>query len=177
MRAIAGAGTRVDPFQPTSRGERRLPDWVIRVVLLLDQPLPVYPDGRTIAEPLADVGQFFCAAAPAGKIASARESKFVNGFKGRSAIQNRTSFPLDKLRKSELCCAIPPRWRGAHARSSRDVRRGCGGRGGSARRALSTRTAKACGPGTPTLVLSSQAILRVTGAKKPGSPGRARYKP
>ena len=38
------------------------------------------------------------------------------------------------------------------------------------------RTAKTCGPSTPTLVSSSQAIAD-DGGKKARSPGRARYKP
>src|SRR5262245_55805193 len=37
------------------------------------------------------------------------------------------------------------------------------------------RTAKSCGPGTPTLVSSFAAMIReATVAKKPGTPGRAR---
>src|SRR5215831_7541025 len=45
------------------------------------------------------------------------------------------------------------------------------------RRMLVSRTAKSCGPGAPTLALSPQrcfGILRVTVARKPGSPGRPR---
>jgi hypothetical protein len=43
------------------------------------------------------------------------------------------------------------------SRSSRHVRLGCDGREDGARRASSARTAKSCGPDTPTLVSSSQA--------------------
>ena len=39
------------------------------------------------------------------------------------------------------------------------------------------RTAKTCGPGTPTLVSSSREVTRMTVAKRPGAPGRARYNP
>src|SRR5258708_9633675 len=53
-------------------------------------------------------------------------------------------------------------------------------RTGPARRSLgesrALRTVKTCGPGTPTLVSSSQAIAD-DGGKKARSPGRARYKP
>jgi hypothetical protein len=39
------------------------------------------------------------------------------------------------------------------------------------------RTAKACGPGTPTLVSSLREVAQATVAKKPGAPGRARSNP
>src|SRR5215470_19999884 len=45
-----------------------------------------------------------------------------------------------------------------------------------ARRAMSTRTAKACGPDIPTLISSLAGPIReAMVAKKPGAPGRARY--
>ena len=47
-----------------------------------------------------------------------------------------------------------------------------------ARRATQLRTAKACGPGTPGLVLSAQAMtLRVTVTMRSRTPGRARTTP
>ena len=49
---------------------------------------------------------------------------------------------------------IPLRLQRGVSRSSRDVRRGCGGRGGIIRRTMPTRTAKPCGPGAPTQVPS-----------------------
>jgi hypothetical protein len=39
------------------------------------------------------------------------------------------------------------------------------------------RTAKSCGPDTPTLVSSLRVIPQATVAIKPGTPGRARNKP
>jgi hypothetical protein len=40
------------------------------------------------------------------------------------------------------------------------------------------RTAKACGPGLPTLRSSlAKTFGKATGAIKPGTPGRARHKP
>src|ERR1700739_675250 len=62
------------------------------------------------------------------------------------------------------------------SRSSRHVRRGCGGRDGVAalarRRTTLTRTVKACGPGLPTL-RPSRAVASdaMTGAIKPGPRG------
>ena len=45
------------------------------------------------------------------------------------------------------------------------------------RRTISTRTAKSCGPDTPTLVSSSQGDLAGDGGKKARSPGRVRRTP
>ena len=39
------------------------------------------------------------------------------------------------------------------------------------------RTAKSCGPDTPTLVSDWRVFLPTTVANKPGTPGRARRKP
>ena len=39
------------------------------------------------------------------------------------------------------------------------------------------RTAKSCGPDTPTLVSDRRSNLPTTVANKPGTPGRARRKP
>ena len=63
------------------------------------------------------------------------------------------------------------------SRSSRTLEAGCGGRAGCGRRPRLERTAKSCGPGTPTLVSRSRRcsrIARTTVAKKPGAPRRAR---
>jgi hypothetical protein len=56
---------------------------------------------------------------------------------------------------------------------------GCGGRDDiSAQslrgRVMSTRTAKSCGPGIPTLMPSERNDLLATGARKPGPPGSAK---
>ena len=67
--------------------------------------------------------------------------------------------------------------RGA-ARDRHERGAGCGGRGCVARRAALTRTAKSCGPDTPTLVSSSCGAIRGSdGGKKARSPRRARRKP
>jgi len=50
-----------------------------------------------------------------------------------------------------------------------NVEAGCGGRGGDARRAAPTRTAKSCGPGAPTLASRSWTNSRTTVAKEPGT--------
>jgi hypothetical protein len=68
-----------------------------------------------------------------------------------------------------------PNTRGV-SRSSRTLGAGCGGRCGVARRAALKRTAKACGPGLPTLRLRSRDHLADDGGKKARSPGRARDK-
>jgi hypothetical protein len=54
---------------------------------------------------------------------------------------------------------------------------GCGGRGCAFDEWRGPRTAKSCGPDTPTLVSNPQVFLRRTVANKPGTPGRARRKP
>ena len=56
---------------------------------------------------------------------------------------------------------------------------GCGGRGSCDGRAQAERTAKTCGPDTPTLVSSwrEAKFPAGDGGKKARSPGRARYKP
>jgi hypothetical protein len=48
---------------------------------------------------------------------------------------------------------------------------------GALRRGRRMRTAKACGPDTPTLVSSLREVAQATVAKKPGAPGRARSNP
>jgi hypothetical protein len=48
-----------------------------------------------------------------------------------------------------------------------NVGAGCDGRVGDTRRALLVRTAKSCGPGIPTLVLSLQSDPQATVAKEP----------
>src|SRR5205807_8151564 len=58
------------------------------------------------------------------------------------------------------------------SRSSRTLGAGCGGRDSDARRAALMRTAKACGPGTPTLVSSLRKLFpQATVAKEPGHRG------
>jgi len=88
---------------------------------------------------------------------------------------------LAYFRKSEVWSAHPASLRGRFGRSSRHVRRGCGGRDDVGRillhrRLMSLRTAKSCGPGIPTLMpsLRGARVAQVTVAKKPGAPGRAR---
>ena len=69
------------------------------------------------------------------------------------------------------------------SRSSRTLAGGCDGRIGSQRAFCAwtnepVRTAKSCGPDTPTLVPSRREMIAPTrGARKPGSPGRARRTP
>jgi hypothetical protein len=63
-------------------------------------------------------------------------------------------------------------WRGG-SRSSRTLSAGCDGRVGSQRgcrgRTIPARTAKSCGPDTPTLVSSERELISLaTGARKPG---------
>src|SRR5579863_6190381 len=54
----------------------------------------------------------------------------------------------------------------------------CGGRVGAQRRSASTRTAKSCGPGIPTLMSSLRDDdVAGEGGNKARSPGRARKKP
>jgi hypothetical protein len=68
---------------------------------------------------------------------------------------------------------------GVLAKSSPNVRRGCDGREDGARRAPSARTAKSCGPDTPTLVSSSLRFTALAndGGKKARFPGEITYKP
>jgi hypothetical protein len=56
---------------------------------------------------------------------------------------------------------------------------GCGGRGCADNERCVMRTAKSCGPGSPTLESSSReaSFLGMTVARKARSPGRARRKP
>src|SRR5277367_307242 len=82
---------------------------------------------------------------------------------------------VGQIRGTESGRPVPPR--GAYARSPRTLGAGCDGRVGVARRAIPMRTAKSCGPDTPTLVSSLRVIPQATVAIKPGTPGRARYKP
>jgi hypothetical protein len=81
--------------------------------------------------------------------------------------------------------AIPPRAEGRFAIVT-DVEAGSGGRERSQHsfwecgRTIASRTAKPCGPGAPTLALSSwsaQCALWGDGGKRARSPGRARSKP
>ena len=91
---------------------------------------------------------------------------------GRETAPYRTDLVFLKIRNCVLF-----RWSRSHkrgaSRSSRTLGAGCGGRGSVARRAILTRTAKACGPGAPTLALSFRGnnFARVTGAKEPGPRG------
>ena len=98
-----------------------------------------------------------------------------------SALANYCQGPLAKIFLfSEILIFgmlldILPRQEGV-SRSSRNVRRGRGGRKGADRRAAALRTAKSCGPGAPMQAPSSRRcvsrIARVTVANA-GSPGRA----
>src|SRR5262249_19736583 len=108
------------------------------------------------------------------------KSKFVKQFNVDPNVQSSREKYSD-LRISENVIGSPPsrlRMRGA-SRSSRTLEAGCDGRDGvgrfSARRLTSSRTAKSCGPGLPTLRPSSQnalaSSLRATGARKPGPRG------
>jgi hypothetical protein len=105
-----------------------------------------------------------------------RKSKFVSRFNADSAVQSSAQKYSDSVfRKNMIVSCHPASARGTYARSSRHVRRGCDGRVGLARRAMPMRTAKSCGPGAPTLAPSRVVTSRaMTGARKPGSPGRSR---
>jgi hypothetical protein len=65
--------------------------------------------------------------------------------------------------------------RGA-SRSSQVSEAGCDGRDRIARRAMPIRTAKACGPGTPGLVLNLRDVSQATVTKRSWTPRRARHK-
>jgi hypothetical protein len=72
---------------------------------------------------------------------------------------------------------IPPRHEGRYGRSSRNVRRGCGGRVGAQGEARVERSTKPCGPDTPMLVSTLRAQEPGgTVTKTPGTPRRARNK-
>jgi hypothetical protein len=78
---------------------------------------------------------------------------------------------------SDTFRAIPPRHEGRYGQSSRNVRRGCDGRGGAQDVARVTRSTKPCGPDTPMLVSSLGAQEPgATVTKTPGTPRRARNK-
>jgi hypothetical protein len=78
---------------------------------------------------------------------------------------------------SDTFRAIPPRHEGRYGQSSRNVRRGCDGRGGAQDVARVTRSTKPCGPDTPMLVSSLGAQEPgATVTKTPGTPRRARSK-
>src|SRR5690242_10057782 len=82
----------------------------------------------------------------------------------------RISLDLDP--KSVISSALSRLDEEGVSRSSRHVRRGCDGRGGFARRAMTSRTAKACGPGLPTLRPScTDDVSAAMGARKPGPQG------
>ena len=95
---------------------------------------------------------------------------------------SRKNKGLAYFRKSEVWSAHPASLKRDVSRSSRHVRRGCGGRDGVRRillrrRLKLLRTAKSCGPGIPTLMPSLRwrsRAAQVTVANKPGAPGRAR---
>jgi hypothetical protein len=104
-----------------------------------------------------------------------------------------TPVQLSRKKYSALCSPqislifprIPSRAEGRIAIVT-NVEAGSGGRatsqhsGSDCRRTIVARTAKPCGPDTPTLVSSLRRrvrVARVTVARKPGSPRRARSKP
>jgi hypothetical protein len=74
--------------------------------------------------------------------------------------------------KSELWCTRPASARGAY-RDRHEREAGCDGRDDVAGRAATLRTAKSCGPDTPTLVPSCAKLTlhAMTGARKPGPRG------
>src|SRR5215470_7920419 len=78
-----------------------------------------------------------------------------------------------RLRFSEIYVSLCHPDSGSEGRLANRRRRGagCGGRVGVARRATSRRTAKSCGPGSPTLESSFTGGAReTTEANKPGTP-------
>jgi hypothetical protein len=104
------------------------------------------------------------------------KSKFLSRFNADSPVQSSAQkYASSVFRENMIVSCHPASARGTYARSSRHVRRGCDGRVGLARRAMPMRTAKSCGPGAPTLAPSRVVTSRaMTGARKPGSPGRSR---
>ena len=70
------------------------------------------------------------------------------------------------FRKSEASCTHPASLQRGVSRSSRHVRRGCGGRGGADRRAALTRTAKSSGPGAPRSGAKLATMLKHRGLRR-----------
>ncbi len=89
---------------------------------------------------------------------------------GRPVPNTKISSLVPSGKSTPLIPASCSHKRGA-SRSSRTLGAGCDGRGGFERRMQLSRTAKSCGPDTPTLVSSFGDCPRVTVAREPGHRG------
>jgi hypothetical protein len=86
---------------------------------------------------------------------SARKIEFDKRFKARISVQSFCEKYLSSVFRNYVVLSRPSRLDAEGvSRSSRHVRRGCDGREGDARRALSTRTAKSCGPYVQHFIIS-----------------------
>src|SRR5450631_1639439 len=108
---------------------------------------------------------------PDGQFAHARYASFAR------RVEMSHPVGIDLTPKSAAHLAHPVPHRGALANVT-NAGRDAVDAAARARRAALTRTAKSCGPDTPTLVSSSCGAIREgDGRKKARSPGRARSKP
>ena len=98
--------------------------------------------------------------------ANQKQSGFVNPFGGK--------YSSSVFRKIVFLCARPASFEEGRTRRH-DREAGCDGRACAIRRRAQACTAKACGPGTPGLVLSLAVMIReMTVTKRSWTPGRAR---
>ena len=95
---------------------------------------------------------------PDGQITARPRLRYVQPL-----VKKYSGFPKPQI--SLYLSPSRPTQRGV-SRTSRDVGAGCGGRSGNADDVASLRTAKTCGPDTPTLVSSLRSNPRNDGGKK-----------